>query len=268
MKVYSLVGKSGSGKSYQAINVCKENNIESIIDDGLYIYRGNSKAGKSAKRESTKIGAVKTALFNEDDHRDEVVGAIKATKPKSILLIGTSDGMVKKICNRLALEKIDETIYINDITTESERKIAEKQRMVQGKHVVPVPSFQLKHEFSGYFISPLRIFKNIGGSKSDFSEKSVVRPTYSYLGEFIISEKVISDIIKCTAKSVKGVKEINRVIAENRNGTLEIKTYVTIGRQNNFVEVAKELQTRSAYMVEEMTAFNINEINIEVRGIA
>ena len=37
MKVYALVGKSGTGKSYQAVNLCKELNIEAIIDDGLFI---------------------------------------------------------------------------------------------------------------------------------------------------------------------------------------------------------------------------------------
>ncbi|MEG0292299.1 MAG: hypothetical protein RR495_06345 [Anaerovoracaceae bacterium] len=269
MKVYALVGKSGTGKSYQAINVCKDRNIESIIDDGLYIYRGNAKAGKSAKRETTKIGAVKTALFNDEEHRNEVASKIKKTNPRSILLIGTSDGMVNKICNRLGLEKIDETIYIVDITTENERKIAEKQRHVQGKHVVPVPTFQLKHQFSGYFISPLRIFKSMGpAAKGGFSEKSVVRPTYSYLGEYIISDKVISDIIKCTAISIPGANEIVRTIADNNNGTLDIKVFAIIDRDMNLVEVAKELQKRSAHMIEEMTAFNINEINIEVRGIA
>ena len=63
MKVYALVGKSGTGKSYQAINLCRDRDIESIIDDGLFICRGKAMAGKSAKREATKIGAIKTALF-------------------------------------------------------------------------------------------------------------------------------------------------------------------------------------------------------------
>ena len=39
MKVYTLSGRSGTGKSFQAINLCKERNIESIIDDGLFIYK-------------------------------------------------------------------------------------------------------------------------------------------------------------------------------------------------------------------------------------
>ena len=48
MKVYSLTGKSGTGKSYQAMNLCNEENIESIIDDGLFIYHSRVEAGISA----------------------------------------------------------------------------------------------------------------------------------------------------------------------------------------------------------------------------
>ena len=65
MEVYALIGKSGTGKSFQAMNLCKQYNIESIIDDGLFIYKSTVVEGVSAKRAETKIGAVKTALFSK-----------------------------------------------------------------------------------------------------------------------------------------------------------------------------------------------------------
>ena len=37
MRIYTLVGKSGTGKSFHAMDLCRKENIESIIDDGLYI---------------------------------------------------------------------------------------------------------------------------------------------------------------------------------------------------------------------------------------
>ena len=268
MKVYALVGKSGTGKSYQAINLCKDRKIESIIDDGLFIYRGNSTAGKSAKREETKIGAVKAALFTDDSHCDEVVKAIKKTSPESILLIGTSDGMVEKIAKRLQVGEINEKIYIEDITTEGERRIAEKQRQAQGKHVIPVSSMQLKYQFSGYFISPLRIFRGMGRGRGSYTEKSVVRPTYSYMGNFIISDKVIADIIKCTAKSIDGVKSILRVNSEKKAEVLDITVFALIDKDEQIIDVAKELQKKSFEMIENMTAFNINKLNIEIKGLS
>ena len=87
MKVYTLVGKSGTGKSYQALTLCKDLNIESIIDDGLFIYHSQVIAGMSAKRQNTTIGAIKTALFRLDKHRAAVLSAIKRVKPGSILIM-------------------------------------------------------------------------------------------------------------------------------------------------------------------------------------
>jgi ABC-type glutathione transport system ATPase component len=51
MKVYALVGKSGTGKSYQAQNLCRELKIKGIIDDGLFIYENKVISGISAKRQ-------------------------------------------------------------------------------------------------------------------------------------------------------------------------------------------------------------------------
>lgn len=92
MKVYGLIGKSGTGKSFQAVNLCKRLKIESIIDDGLFICRNKVVAGVSAKRQPTKVGAVKSALFYKEEHMTEVKEAIQRVKPLSILILGTSDG--------------------------------------------------------------------------------------------------------------------------------------------------------------------------------
>ena len=53
MKVYSLTGVSGTGKSFQALNLCDELKINAIVDDGLFIYNEKVEAGHSAKREKT-----------------------------------------------------------------------------------------------------------------------------------------------------------------------------------------------------------------------
>ena len=128
MKVYTLTGKSGTGKSYQAINLCKEKNIESIVDDGLFIYQNRVEAGTSAKRQKTMVGAIKTALFTSDDHAASVRERIEQLRPDSMLIIGTSDKMTDKIIDRLNLPPADERIYIEDITTEEEVEIADRQR--------------------------------------------------------------------------------------------------------------------------------------------
>ena len=37
MKVYALVGRSGTGKSHHSMWVARENNLDYIIDDGLLL---------------------------------------------------------------------------------------------------------------------------------------------------------------------------------------------------------------------------------------
>lgn len=71
--------------------------------------------------------------------------------------------MADKIAARLELPEISERIYIEDITTDDERKIAQKQRLVEGKHVIPVPTLQLKRDFAGYFLDPMKLWRSAKG---------------------------------------------------------------------------------------------------------
>ena len=137
MEIYTLTGPSGTGKSYRAMDICKQYDIDGVIDDGLFIYKGMVTAGESAKRCETKIGAVKAAIFNDEKKAKKVSQAIRAKRPRSILVLGTSDEMADLIIERLGIkrhrnrklkqEPVIHRIHIEDITTEEERKEAEKQ---------------------------------------------------------------------------------------------------------------------------------------------
>ena len=266
MKVYALVGKSGTGKSYQAVNICKEKNIKSIIDDGLFIVGNNILAGTSAKRQATKIGAIKTALFSDDEHRKTVKEKINEELPENILILGTSDGMVKKIASQLELPEIENIIYIESITTEAEREVAKRQRHDLGKHVIPVPTFQLKREFSGYFVDALRIFRRKDKSgKDSFAEKSVVRPTYSYMGGYMISDKVISDIVMCVIKDKEAAVKILKVFTQKTKNGIRITIAISISYGLNIIETAQTLQKEVLEQVAYMTAFNVKRVDVEVK---
>ncbi len=268
MKVYALVGKSGTGKSYQAQNLCRKLKIKGIIDDGLFIYENKVVSGISAKRQETYIGAVKTALFTKPEHQADVAASIRKTDPEKLLLIGTSDEMVRRIAKRLEIPEISEIVYIDDITTEAERAIAYKQRHEMGQHVIPAPAFQLKRQFSGYFMSPLLLWRDLTANKNSMAEKSVVRPTYSYLGDYKLSDKVFSDILACVASEIDGVHEISKVVAVNIPEGVEMKAIVFMKYGHNILEAARELQARAVKEIESMTAFNVGKLDIEIRGIS
>ena len=77
LKVFALVGPSGTGKSYRAQMVANERNINYIIDDGLLIKDNEVIAGSSAKKAATKIETVKHALFSKPEQQAEIKKIIK-----------------------------------------------------------------------------------------------------------------------------------------------------------------------------------------------
>ncbi len=269
MIVYALVGSSGTGKSFQAMNLCKEKGIESIIDDGLFIHKGKVLAGQSAKKEATKVGAVKTALFLKDEHQRAVIRKIQQHNISNILIIGTSIVMVEKIVARLELPKISRFVFIEDITTEGERNIAQKQRTIHGKHVVPAPSKELKRQFSGYFLNPLKMFKGFDtGVDGSYMEKTEVRPTFSYEGKLIISDKAVNDIVRCIAIEVDGVLSILKVTSESTYKGVIITILLSMQLTENNIEKLKYIQKKSLEMISFMTSYNVIGVDIELRDIS
>ena len=268
MKVYALVGRSGSGKSHRAPWLAKEKKIEYIIDDGLLIKDGSIVCGRSAKKESTKIASVKTAVFVNDDHAFEVSHALKAKNAESLLILGTSDGMVKKIAERLGLPGIDETIYIDSIATQEEINQALETRKNQGKHVIPVPTMELKKDFSGIYLDPLNVFKR---TKSGYIEtsggKSVVRPAFSYLGKFTISEYAIYQIMEHSALSFQGVIRINRFRVENVTGGITIEADLVLKYGVIIPVLIEKLRKAIVHDIENTTSINVKRLVLTVKNI-
>jgi len=265
MEVYGLSGKSGTGKSYNAAELCGRLDIDAIIDDGIFIVEGEIVAGTSAKKSATKLGAVKQALFTDDSHCEEVRDAIKSSSPKKILILGTSEEMILKIAARLELPEPSRIIHIEDITTPEQRKEAAKHRRDDGTHIIPAPTFQVKKQFSGYFVDPKKGFRdNIPGKPR--TERTIVRPTYSYLGNYAISDKVITDIVVRAAKGIDGIANVVWVACNNEDAGLYIRAIVLFDSDAAVFDCALELQKRAANMVAYMTAFNVLGIDVEIHG--
>lgn len=263
MKVYSFVGASGSGKSHHASSVAGKYGIKYIIDDGLLICENRIVSGFSAKREKTKLSAIRRAIFAEEEHVKEVKKSLEELKPDKILIIGTSDKMVDRIAERLSLPPVSERIYIENILSPEEIEVARKKRYEEGKHVIPVPTFEVKKHFSGYFIDPLRIFRR---KEMDF-EKTVVRPYYSYLGKYTISENVINSIVVNEAKKFDGIYKINKVITENYPEGIIIKIEIVMMYGVTINNVLRSVIKKIKGIVEYMTSLNVLDIKIYVKAL-
>ena len=268
MRVYAFVGPSGTGKSYRAQMVASANNIHHIIDDGLLINENEVLAGTSAKKAPTKIETVKHALFIEKKEQDEMKKALKKYKPESILILGTSDKMVEKIQENLGLPKIEKTIYITDVATEEEMEKARNIRVTQGKHVIPVPTFEIKKDFSGYILDPLQIFRSKGKDGDPYiSEKSIIRPTFSYLGNFTISDSVFRQIAEQIANNMPEVYEVSRTRVENYGDGISIYMEAILNYGNNIINVMQELKNKTKKEIEKQTAMNVLKVDLVAKGI-
>ena len=268
IKVYAFVGPSGTGKSYRAQMVAGEKDVHFIIDDGLLINDNQVIAGESAKKASTKIETVKKALFLHDEEKKIIQNALKKYKVDSILILGTSDGMVEKIAENLGLPEIQETIYIKQVATDEEMQTARKIRVTEGKHVIPVPTFEIKKDFSGYLLDPLQIFKSKGrGEKPYISEKSIIRPTFSYMGNFTISDSVFRQIAECQVNKMPEIYKVLKSRVQNYGEGVLIYLEVSVVYGYNIQTSLKEFKDKIIKDIENLTAMNVISVDVVAKNI-
>ena len=268
MEVIAFVGPSGSGKSHRAIGVAHKYQCDAIIDDGLLIQGPKIVAGTSAKSEQNRVQAVKRAIFYEDSHASEVREALARSGIRRILIIATSNRMIHKIIDRLSLPKPLKTIYITDIATKQEIKKAHESRLRYGKHIVPVPTVELKQHFGGFFANlPSNLFFKNRRVRQD--SRSIVRPAFSYYGSILISDYVVEDIINIIVQKMIGVARIHYIHVRRRTDNKGLSVHVEINLYYGVrvFEVSRLLQRKIKSRVESMTGMHVQRVNISVRSL-
>ncbi|MDR0908528.1 MAG: hypothetical protein LBM77_02065 [Spirochaetaceae bacterium] len=272
LQVYALIGESGTGKSFRAKLVAQKHGIDLIIDDGLLIREDRILAGHSAKKEKTFLAAVKVALFDEKSHRDEVAKRLQVEKnkkgtPSKLLILGTSLKMVKKIAARLQVPEPKKIIRIEDVASEEDIEKAIRTRRVEGKHIIPVPSIEVKRNYPDIFYDAIRIFKRKAGPSAigptpKIVEKSVVRPEYSKRGKVIISEAALSQmVLHCVDEYDQSIRIKKMQVRETEGGyRLVITIDVPMGTQ-----LGGNIHALQQYIIENIERFTgilIEEVNI------
>ncbi len=271
--VYALVGESGTGKSFRSKLIAEKYGIDALIDDGLLIQNDKILAGHSAKREKTYMGAVRVALFDDKDHRDEVAKAWKKAKIKKLLILGTSEKMVMKIATRLQLPQPQKIIHIEEIASREEIEKAIKSRQVEGKHVIPVPSIEIKKSYPQIFSNTVKVFfrknnifkKNPNDGK--LFEKSIVQPEFSKKGRIEISEAALTQMVMhCVSESDPAVRVNKMTIRTDSRGYKIIITLdVPFGTQ--LTGKIHKMQKYIIDKIESYTGILIEEVSIVIDKI-
>ena len=254
MEVVAFVGSSGTGKSHRALVVAHENKIECIIDDGILIHDNKIVAGFSAKKESSRLKAVRRAIFQDEVQVKSVREQLDKIKPNKLMIIGTSDNMVKKIT---------------------------KARLKEGKHIIPVPTMELKPHFRGYLIDPIKTMwrrrtlkkqdqDTLGQIGSEGFERSVVRPAFSYYGRLTFDDEVIIKLIRNGLKKVAGVDETSIISFKKsdkgQNG-LVVDMAVVIEHGYPVKPLMQQVQKSVRNEIEYITGMSIERMSIKVKNI-
>ena len=272
MEVIAFFGPPGTGKSDRALVVAYENKASCIIDDGILIYHSRIVAGKSAKREESRLKAVRRAIFWDAEQREEVRQALEKINPKRVLILGTSDRMVETICKALGLPKPSKYIRIQDVARPDEMLKAKEARNKEGKHVIPVPTMELKPYFKGYLIDPLRFFRNrkkeMPKRFSENEERSVVRPVFSYYGKLSFSDRVIESLVYYAVRDMKKIR-ITYVRSEKSTGQMNglilfIDVSVKPGTPQEIKKSIHTMRDRIQREIEHTTGMSLDTIKVNV----
>ena len=272
MEVIAFFGPPGTGKSDRALVVAYENKASCIIDDGILIYHSRIVAGKSAKREESRLKAVRRAIFWDAEQREEVRQALEKINPKRVLILGTSDRMVETICKALGLPKPSKYIRIQDVARPDEMLKAKEARNKEGKHVIPVPTMELKPYFKGYLIDPLRFFRNrkkeMPKRFSENEERSVVRPVFSYYGKLSFSDRVIESLVYYAVRDMKKIR-ITYVRSVKSTGQMNglilfIDVSVKPGTPQEIKKIIHTMRDRIQREIEHTTGMSLDTIKVNV----
>ena len=274
--VYALVGESGTGKSFRSKLLAEEYGIHAIIDDGLLIQDDKIIAGRSAKREKTYMGAVRVALFDDKEHRDSVAKILRKTHIKKLLIIGTSEKMVTKIAIRLQLPQPVKFVHIEEIASKEEIEKAQKSRLVEGKHVIPVPSIEIKKNYPQIFSSSIRdflskpklLFKKQNNTSGKMIEKSIVQPEFSKKGRIEISEAAIIQMVMHCVNECDPTIKIKKIVIKTdaRGYRLLVTVDVPFGTQ--LTGKVHKLQQYIIDKIESFTGILIEEVSIVIDKIS
>ena len=270
VQTFALVGKSGTGKSFRAKLVSQKFGIELLIDDGLLIRDQKIIAGTSAKKAKSYMGAIKTAVFDDSTHRNSVRKALEKENFKRILILGTSEKMVRKIAGRLHLPSPFKILNIEEIATKEEIAIAVKSRKMEGKHVIPVPAIEIHRTYPRFVYDSIRVFvkKNIlFRGKNEGFEKAIVRPDFGDRGKIRISESAIAQMVNHCIDEFDDTISVRKIQVKNdpRGYKLKITIHIPLG-----IQMSGSIHNLQEYIIESIERYsgvNIHKVTVTIEKL-
>lgn len=261
VNVITFVGPAGTGKSQRAQYIAHKRGIDLIIDDGLVVRKGQKLCGKSAKAERNLISAIRRALFEFPDHRREVRDFLKQTKPHSILIVATSEGMARTIAKNLALPQPKEFIRIEDVATLEEIVQAREERLRAKRHVIPISHAHVRNNFAGKFVSHIKAL--LSPSDNLEEERTIVNPPFSFYGQLQIEPSVVEQLSVHFARRTTQVKKVEEARVKSEDDGVAISISVVLDKgPSSFLAVGERLRRRIASAVGYFTGLEVKRVDV------
>ncbi|MBO5650749.1 MAG: Asp23/Gls24 family envelope stress response protein, partial [Selenomonas sp.] len=171
------------------------------------------------------------------------------------------------------LPQIAKIIHIEDVATRQEMEKAQYYRLKEGKHIIPVPTIELKPHFSGYLVDPLQtLFKRSSTQRRRLGEKSIVRPIFSYYGKLVIDDSAIKSIVRASLKKIEAITnvdgmQVKHLMHGNEDQGLKIVCGVVLTYGNHIPTLLAQAQKDVREAVEFMTGMIVHEVNIQVKTL-
>jgi hypothetical protein len=271
VRVFALVGGSGTGKSFRAKLVAEKYGVDLIVDDGLLIRDQKILAGRSAKKEKGILAAIGTALFAEEKHAESIRQILSRQPFKRVLIIGTSEKMVRKIAKRLHLPHPTKTLYIEDIASREEIATAIRSRNSEGKHIIPVPALEVKRSYPHIFLDSMKIFfkRRFQPLKSgNIIEKTVVRPDYTSRGSVSISEAALTQMVIHCVQEFDASMTVEKVIVDRDRSDYSLEIVLNVPLKGQAAAPLYELQEYIAKNIEGFTGMILKEVNVTIGRVS
>ena len=266
IEVTAFIGPAGTGKSHRATMVARQNGIDVIIDDGLVISRGRILAGRSAKSEINRLRAIKRAIFEYPEHRDEVANYLTKNQPSKIMILATSEGMAEKITARLGLNSPVKIIKISDVSSPEEIEAALRERKEKKQHVVPAAKAQIQQNFAGKLVSQIRGF--FKGRDKDESRNTIVKPLFSFNGKVTIGTEALLEMCRKLLELRDHVRKIRSIDIETDEDRISLSVEIDLNLSGrSALSIAKTLQRKTRMGLSYFTGMEIKQVNIRVNEI-
>jgi len=211
---------------------------------------------------------VRRAIFADPTHAREIREILANTPHKDILVLGTSDRMIRRIVERLDLPMPYRTVYIEEVASQMEIDMAVRSRRQSGKHIIPVPAIEIKKNPRSIFMVPINVLLNrkLNLRRQRF-EKTIVRPEFSDRGRVKITREALTTMVAHCLDEFDSDIHLVRVVIDDSEPVYRLEVEVATPREMRLGGRMHSLQQYLLQSLELYAGIDVGVVDITVSGV-